>query len=57
MAATDGSVGKDEHGNETMGAGYCFEDYVIKSASFQVGCISASLRAEAAAMWQILVAA
>ena len=50
VAATDGSVGRDEDGNDVMGAGYCFQDNEIPSGAAQVDGEAASLRAEAAAM-------
>ena len=57
LAATDGSVGKDEDGEATMGAGYCFLNQEIPNGIYHVDGEPASLRAEAAAMYKVLVAA
>ena len=40
-----------------MGVGYCFKDDLIPGAALQIGGEAVSLRPEAAAMWQIFIAA
>lgn len=57
LAATDCSMKKDGSGDSKMGGGYCFSEGGPASKSFQVGGDAASLRAEAAAMWQVLISA
>ena len=37
LAAMNGNVGKDKEGADIMGAGYCFEEDIIKSSIIEVG--------------------